>query len=179
MQIICLMGRTASGKSTAERILEQMGYKRCISYTTREPQFRNGKMEENGNEYMFVTKEKFWELVKEEYIIEYEEYKGNMYGASKPFGSTKFVTVMCIGGYRKLKELYGNQVLGVYLKIDEALARERSGKRDTNDKMLNNREKKDNELIKQMEEEADIIIDASQSENKVVADILKEVRRDK
>ena len=58
MKIVCIMGMSNSGKSTVEAKLEQIGFKRSISYTTREPQIRNGKLEENGVEYRFVSNKK-------------------------------------------------------------------------------------------------------------------------
>ena len=54
MKLVCLMGISNSGKTSVEKTLEQMGFKRSISYTTREPQVRDGKLEENGVEYIFV-----------------------------------------------------------------------------------------------------------------------------
>ena len=45
MKFVCIMGRSNSGKSTVEKTLEQMGFKRSISYTTKEPQIRDGVKE--------------------------------------------------------------------------------------------------------------------------------------
>ena len=47
----------------------RIGFKRSISYTTREPQFRDGKMEENGVEYIFVSRQVFNKLVQEDKIV--------------------------------------------------------------------------------------------------------------
>ena len=77
MQFICLLGITGSGKSTIEKYFESLGYKRSVSYTTRKPQVRDGVQEVDGNEYRFVSVEKFMNLVNKEIIIEYENYSGN------------------------------------------------------------------------------------------------------
>ena len=51
MVIVVLMGRSGCGKSTNEKLLEELGYSRIISYTTRP--MRAG--EENHREYHFVS----------------------------------------------------------------------------------------------------------------------------
>lgn len=176
MKLVCLMGISNSGKSTVEKTLEQMGFKRSISYTTREPQVRDGKLEQNGVEYMFVTREKFHQLVSEDKIIEYEEYGGNLYGTPRPYGAKRFVAVVCIGGFKALKKIYGDQVVGVYLKCDQDIAAQRGVQRDGSFKLVKSRKYIDNSLLKDMESNADVIIDGNQDLNKVIADILTVLR---
>ena len=178
MKFICIMGRAGSGKSTVEHALEQMGFTRSISYTSREPQFRDGKQEKHGNEYMFVSRDKFMELVDKGQIIEYEEYSGNLYGTPRPFGSTHYVAVVCVGGFKALKQLYGEQVTGVYLSVSEETALLRGEKRDGSVKLVSERKKQDEKVLSEMEEAADVVIDANKDLNSVLADILKAVRRD-
>ncbi len=170
------MGISNSGKSSVEKTLEQMGFKRSISYTTREPQVRNGKLEENGVEYIFVSRQKFEQLVKEDKIIEHEEYNGNLYGTPRPYGAKRFVAVVCVGGFKALKEIYGEQVLGVYLKCNTDIAEKRGSQRDGSSKLVRNRKNIDESLLKEIEENADVIIDSNQDINKVIADILKVLR---
>ena len=178
MKFICIMGRAGSGKSAVEHALEQMGFTRSISYTSREPQFRDGKQEKHGNEYMFVSRDKFMELVTKKQIIEYEEYNGNLYGTPRPFGATRYVAVVCSGGFKALKHLYGEQVTGVYLKVSEETARLRGEKRDGSSKLIEERKKQDELLLAEMEDIADVVIDANKDLNSVLADILKAVRGD-
>lgn len=176
MKLICIMGMSNSGKSAVESKLEQLGFKRSISYTSREPQVRNGKLEENGNEYIFVSKTKFMNLVDAGQIIEYEEYNGNLYGTPRPYGAKRYVAVVCVGGYKALKELYGDQVLGVYLKCDSDIAMKRGIQRDGSSELVSNRKNIDESLLSEMEQSADIIIDSNQDLNKMLADILKALR---
>ena len=176
MNIVCIMGRSASGKSLVEKTLEGMGYTRSISYTTREPQVRNGKLEENGKDYRFVTEDKFMKLVESGKIIEFERYNGNLYGTPRPFGVKRLVAVVCLGGYRALKELYGEQVTGIYLKVDEAVAEHRGDKRDLNNNNISDRKEQDGKLTAEMENTADVIIDANQDINRVIYDIIKAIR---
>lgn len=176
MKFICIMGRSNSGKTTVEKTLEQMGFKRSISYTSREPQIRNGIKEENGKEYIFVTREKFLKLVENNKIIEYEQYNGNLYGTPVPFGAKRYVAVVCLGGYRALKKMYGDQVTGVYLKCDAETSLNRGQQRDGSVSLVKKRLSEDEKLLKDMENEADIIINSNQDLNKMLADILKVIR---
>lgn len=115
MLIVAILGKTGSGKSTLERSFENLGYKRIISYTTRSK--RDG--EKNGVDYNFVTREKFQELVDAGIIFEKAEYSGNLYGSARPVGSNRYVVVLEPDGLETFKKEYGNQVIGVYLDIDE------------------------------------------------------------
>lgn len=177
MQFICIMGISGSGKSTVEAYLEKMGFTRSISYTTREPQVRDGKLEENGKEYKFVSEEQFFKLVDNGKIIEYEKYADHYYGTPRPYGSTRFVSVVCVGGYKALKNIFGNQVLGVYLKCDPKIANARGESRDTDPEQARKRNEKTLALMDEMEEAADIIIDSSTDTNSTLAEILKELQK--
>lgn len=176
MKMVCIMGRSNSGKSTVEAYLEKLGFKRSISYTTREPQVRNGKLEEDGVEYKFVNKEQFMRLVEKGKIIEYEKYGDNYYGTPRPYGSTRIVAVVCVGGYKALKELYGEQVLGVYLKCNPEVALHRGELRDKSKGLTSKRKEEDEELIKEMEKTADIVIDSNKDLNEMLASILKALK---
>ena len=58
MSVIVLIGESANGKSTTEKVLNaKYHYNRTISYTTREP--RMG--EKDGVDYHFITKDDFIE----------------------------------------------------------------------------------------------------------------------
>lgn len=178
MHFICLMGMSGSGKSTIEKALESYGYKRSVSYTTREPQVRNGKLEEDGNEYRFVTVDKFKALYNAKAIIEFEEYNNNFYGTPEPIGADKHVAVLCTKGYKALKEKYGNQVIGVYLKCEEELSISRIKHRhpDENTDEIIARLNKDKEIAKEMEEIADIVIDAQSEISDITYEIIKYAR---
>lgn len=165
MKFICIMGRSNSGKTTVEKTLEQMGFKRSISYTTREPRINESIQEQDGVDYKFVTEDKFMALVDKGKIIEYERHNDNLYGTPRPFGAKRYVAVVCLGGYRALRNIYGEQVFGVYLKCDEDTAMSRGETHEDNENIL-----------KCMEDEADIVINSNQDLNKMLADILKAFR---
>lgn len=177
MKFICIMGRSGSGKTTVESHLEKMGFRRSISYTTREPQIRNGKLEQDGVEYRFVNEEQFMQLVNNGNIIEYQRLYGNLYGTPRPYGSKRFVGVVCTDGFKALKKLYGNQVIGIYLKCDLDVAMKRGENRDTDDQeQVRKRREEDEKLLIDMEECADIVINTNQDTNRTIADILKALK---
>jgi len=171
MKFICLMGRSGSGKSKVESALEKFGYKRSISYTTREPR----ENEQNGVDYYFVTKEKFLDLVEKDIIIEYEEHYGNYYGTQAPFGAMQYVGVLGLGGIRALKERYGKQIISIYLECDESVAIDRLRNRGDSEDKLNERINTDNSLIDEMKSEADFSVRSDNSINIVLADIFKKL----
>lgn len=76
-----LIGPSGSGKTTlANMLLESdRSLEMSVSFTTRSP--RRG--EEEGNEYTFVSKQKFESLIQDGDLIEFAEVYGDYYGTSK------------------------------------------------------------------------------------------------
>lgn len=177
MIFVCIMGRTSSGKTTLESTLEQIGFKRNISYTTRAPRLEQGELEKDGDRYNFVSRDKFNELLDNGRIIESVEYNGNLYGMAKPFGSNKYVAVVETEGFKALKEIYGKQVVGIYLACDADIAKERAEKRDGSMELAKNRIDSDTQLVREAAELADITIDGNQDKNKVASDVLKALKK--
>lgn len=176
MQFICLMGISGSGKSELEHGLEKMGYTRSVSYTTREPQVRNNVLETDGNEYKFVSEERFMELVKANIIIEFEKYNNCYYGTPEPIGAEKHVAVVCTNGFKALKNKYGDQVIGVYIKCPKDLSIDRIRKRHAgSNKTTEDIEKRienDLKLAEEMEKVADLIIDANNTKEQNLFEVL-------
>ena len=82
-RIIVLVGQTASGKTTLARYLEQCGFERIVTYTTRPPR----KGEQDGKDYHFIPEDDFLEKVDEGFFAERTEYHAEFghvcYGTSK------------------------------------------------------------------------------------------------
>jgi guanylate kinase len=174
------MGGTKSGKSTVEKALSSLGFKASVSYTTRGINTAGHKGEINGVDYNFVTKEQFKQLISKNMLIEYTEVYGNYYGTPKFYGSTRYVAVVELEGYRAIKNLYKGQVLGVLLTADKATVEERS--KICSDDFKNSDEKrkrleKDEAMVAEMEKEADLIIDSTIGVNQITIEILKEVQK--
>jgi len=72
---------SGSGKSTlvgqVRKLIPDLDF--SISYTTRSPR---GK-EKNGQEYFFVSREEFQEMIRRDEFLEYADVFGNFYGTAK------------------------------------------------------------------------------------------------
>lgn len=76
-KLVILSGPSGVGKDTVIDAWKQSNpkVKRVVAYTTRSP--RPG--EENGNDYHFVTVEKFHQLAENDHFLEFKEVHGNWY----------------------------------------------------------------------------------------------------
>lgn len=115
MIIVAIIGKSGSSKYEIESIFEKAGFNRIISYTTRDIKIG----EEQGKNYHFITEEQFDKLIERDILVEYTTYNNKRYGAPKPVGFEKYVIVVETTGYEKLKQLYSNQVYGVYVETSE------------------------------------------------------------
>lgn len=112
--MIVLIGESASGKSTIEKILvEKYGYKKTISYTTRPP--RDG--EQNGKDYYFVSIEEFENLKSNNFFAEIGEYNGWYYGTAKEDCTNDKVAVLTPHGLRQMKKIKNIDVMSYYINV--------------------------------------------------------------
>ena len=78
--MIVIVGESASGKSTVEKILnEKYGMRKVVSYTTRPPR----DTEVNGIDYNFISMNDFIDLDKEKAFLEIGAYRGWFYGSMR------------------------------------------------------------------------------------------------
>lgn len=179
MQLICIMGGSKSGKSFVENKLKQLGFKPSISYTTREINTHGHSGEVDGIDYHFVTREQFQSLVENKQLLEYEEIYGNMYGTPRLYGSTRYVAVVGLEGFKALRDTYKGQVLGVLLTANKETIKERSkicSDNFENSKEAKERFSKDEKMVLEMAKEADLIIDSTIGVDNIIAKILKELK---
>lgn len=170
MVIVCIIGRSGCGKSEVEAKLAKLGYNRSISYTTKKP----GKGEVNGVHYHFVTEEDFLKLVEKNIIMEHTEYVGNYYGSPHPIGTINNVLVVEPSGYESIRNIYGKQVVGVYLDVPVEVAEQRAANRDRTDQEdIKKRRDNDDLLFRGIKDKVDLVIDAQQDIETTVAEILK------
>ena len=139
-KIICLMGRSASGKDTIfKRLLEDPGLGLCkvIPYTTRP--IREG--ERDGVEYFFTDEAGFRTLQSEGKIIEDRAYH-TVHGLWRYFtvndrqlqdGKINYIMIGTLEAYGKLRDYFGSaRLLPVMIELDDgsrlqrALDRERA-----------------------------------------------------
>lgn len=172
MIIVVLMGRSGCGKSTNEKLFEDLGYSRIISYTTRP--MRVG--EQNHVNYHFVSKDEFRELIDRGTFVEWAEYNGNFYGAPKPVGSDKYVAVLETDGFKQFKKMYGTQVCGVYIDTDKDIVVERLNTRNNMEaSVVASRNQEDDTKFAKAAEIADIVVDGNGDIPTVFNNILKGV----
>ena len=180
VRIICIMGRSGSGKSSIRDSLSRMGYYRLISYTTRGPE--DGEV--HGRDYHFVNKNEFIGLLHKDIIMEWTEYNGSFYGAPHPIGSMNNVVIMEPEGYRTIKERYGKQVIGVYVEVPTDLVGARSeemvGRQGKElETGIEERRITDNIRFKGIEKEVELVVDGTKDITTVTAEILKYISENK
>jgi len=112
--LIILVGESASGKSTAEKILHnEYGYKKIISYTTRSP--REG--EKNGVDYFFVDDDIFNQLKYAGFFAESACYNGWKYGTPLDQCHEDSVLVSTPHGLRQLRKNVSLNIISFYIKV--------------------------------------------------------------
>lgn len=119
MAIYAIMGASASGKTTIERLLEKMGNKRIVSYTTRPA--RVGEI--NGVDYHFVSDEEFSFMKLKGYFQETARYRDWNYGLSLygvNYKEQDYIAVVTVHGYEELLRNVGEHfITGINIKVDE------------------------------------------------------------
>lgn len=117
--IFALIGQSASGKSTVERALEEKGYPRIISYTTRPMR----EKEKNGVDYHFIDTDTFLELKEKSFFAETAQYRDWWYGLSLDgidYENKPYIVVVTTHGYEELLKAVGKKnILGIHIKVEE------------------------------------------------------------
>ena len=112
--ILVLVGESASGKSTIEKIFHERNptFNKVVSYTTRPA--RDGERE--GVDYHFVTVETFEQMRKEGAFIETAQYRDWLYGSAKSdyIVEGNVIAVLTPHGCRSLKRLAKEAGISVY-----------------------------------------------------------------
>lgn len=142
--IILLTGPACSGKSTFEKMLEERGFKRIKSATSRVK-----RIGEKDDAYHWHTKDEFLRAVENDEFIEYTEYSGNYYGTPKSEIVELTVGVLEPNGCKAIKEAYKDSVVILYFDVDEEERHERSKKRGDSEAFWQKRLLVDRELFTQ------------------------------
>lgn len=78
--LVVISGPSGSGKTTiTKRLMARNGYWLSVSATTRPP--RPGEVD--GRDYLFMSREKFLEGVRQGGFLEYSEHFGHLYGTPR------------------------------------------------------------------------------------------------
>lgn len=135
--LIILSGVAGAGKDTVKReIVKQMeGVHTIPSFTTRDP--RPGDI--LGETYVFVTKEQFEEMIKNEEVYEYDIHHNHYYGTSKKYINEKakkgiIIKDIDVNGTEKLVELLKDEIkiITIFLRVPKKELEERLRQRIDN-----------------------------------------------
>lgn len=117
--MIVIVGESGSGKSTLQKMLVERypdRFKKLVTYTTRP--MRQG--EKDGEDYCFITDEKFLEMERNNEFVEYNSYRGWLYGTTLESLYDRYLTTIAVltpAGLRDM-ERYGLNVVSIYLEVD-------------------------------------------------------------
>lgn len=131
--IVILMGKSASGKDTQRRCLEEYGALPMVSSTTRA--MRQGEMQ--GREYNFISESEFLDKADKGEIFEFRKYDssvGTVYYGSEKIRldeSKDYVKVLDPEGAKSFISAYGrDNCFVVYLDVPEAVRHSRALSRE-------------------------------------------------
>lgn len=122
--LVILSGVAGAGKDTVKReIVKRMKEVETIpSFTTREP--RLGDIP--GETYMFVSKEKFEEMIQTKEVYEYDIHHNHYYGASKKYINERakegtIIKDYDVNGTENLVNILKNEikVITIFLKVSK------------------------------------------------------------
>lgn len=136
--IICIVGKTSSGKDTTARYIEKaFGIKPICSYTTRP--MRNGETE--GVQHYFITPEQSKKIREKELVLAYTILNGNEYFSTVE-GMTEETMSYIINpeGIDYLRQHSGDyKFVSIYVHIPERVIMQRALVRGDSFKAVENR----------------------------------------
>ena len=121
--LLCVMGRTASGKdSLVAKLCERTDLKAIISYTTR-PRRTN-----EGDTHIFTTKEQYEVAKKDNNIAAYTEIAGNLYWTTVDQLYDNDIYIIDPNGVKTLRELNlpNLRLVTVYINTPDELREKRA-----------------------------------------------------
>lgn len=132
--MIILIGPSAGGKTEIAKNLEKnYQVKKAITYTTRSKRVN----EVYGKDYYFVSKEKFKELIKQNFFVEYTFFNDNYYGTSFDEIKCNRCVVLDPNGAVSFKNKLFNLVYVIYIDASLKTREERMRARlDDEDKIV-------------------------------------------
>ena len=185
-QIICVLGKTASGKdSITNKLIKEHGFHKLITFTTRPKR----KGEKEGITYHYISDEEFKQKIEDGFFAEWKVYHTKdgdwMYGSSLSDldnADDKSVIILTPDGYRDVINNMEEKPIALYIYANNQTIKERLIKRGDNKEEAERRLLHDNEDFKGVENMVDRIIYNNSKNNidDVVNTIIKYVeKRDK
>ena len=130
---LILVGKAAAGKDFLKHRLKNKGFNIGVSHTTRSPR----ETEIDGEDYHFITEDKFKEMIVGNEFIEHMKFNGWYYGQTEEDFNKSDVMIMSKDGLDILPEQYRDQCAVLYLDVDRKTRIERLNDRnDVNDSIM-------------------------------------------
>jgi len=116
--LLVLSGPSGAGKTTLCRLLRKnLGFSFSVSHTTRPP--RAGEVE--GQDYYFVDRKTFEEMIRRGAFLEWAEVHGNLYGTSweevnqKLSSGQDLLLDIDVQGASQVRQKLGSQAIFVFI----------------------------------------------------------------
>ncbi len=156
--LIILTGKTASGKDTVvSQLLSRLpGFKKVLTSTSRPP--RQG--EQNGIDYLFLSKEQFQQKIEKGDFIEYVEYGGNLYGTEKnQLKNSDLIWRIDPSRAGKIRELIDFPILIIYLTVSDSVVLKRLQERGFSEESIEKRMSEDKKFWEEYKDKYDFVIE--------------------
>lgn len=123
---VILVGMGGSGKDYARKEMEDLGFRYCVSHTTRPP--RIGEIE--GKDYYYISRDSAaHHYIEKDLFYEYVIFNGWVYGTSKDEFNKSNLFIMTPSGISKMKPEDRAESFIIYLDIPLEVRRDRLSKR--------------------------------------------------
>lgn len=116
-----LVGKAASGKDYLRKRFENRGFRYAVSYTTRPP--RPGEVD--GKDYIFISEEKFTEMIEKDEWYEWVSFNGWKYGTSKKQFENDDLFIMTPSGIAHISDDERRKSFIIYLDVDQERRKKR------------------------------------------------------
>lgn len=179
--MICILGKTCSGKTTiVDELVKNYGFKKITTYTTRP--MREGEI--NHKDYHFINNKEFMDKIREDFFAEWKTYATKQgiwhYGVSLQDiinSDDKSIIIITPEGFRDLRERFNFNCFSLYIDCDENTLKDRLIGRGDNPDEAARRLKADNVDFKHVEKDVDITISNNGHINNVVRNIIKTIKQ--
>lgn len=170
--MIVVAGPSGVGKSTIVKKMEERGFKRVVTYTTRPK--RENEIEDV--DYHYISQEEYDRMSRNKEFVEEANYRGWYYGMSKASCTDDMNTVVILtpSGFRKVLKA-GFKVISFYFKIDRVSRFFKIVDRGDNFDEAYRRNVSDEGMFSEFEHEVDCVIENDGyklSEEEVLQEIL-------
>ena len=159
--MICILGKTASGKNAIiEKLQKEYGYKRIVTYTTRP--MRDGETQDV--DYHFIGKTDFIQMIERDELAEWKVYESAFgqwyYGVAKKDidNDPDKILIITPAGYRDITDSLGHKPKSLYIYANNATIKNRLRLRGDNEDESKRRIEQDNKDFKDMIFLADKIV---------------------